>query len=603
MLLLVAMSSTLAYFRTFPVEAQSGMFIDLYGGAVNDYLGPLISTYNSSQYGPNWQFPAPYGGQGPNAPMDLVEPQSLVYLWANVTYTNSSVSSKNVAFEIQEPDGTVYAKYTAYSDANGVAGVTFRMPWSSTNPESLFGTWTVTATVSIADQLAQDTTQFQYDYLVQIWKVTTDAFQYAHGQPVSITINYGSCAIQTYPVLFVTSIVDSLGVTVGVATVSTKIGNATGVFNEYTNWTLTVALQIPEWAYVGTATVYTSGFDKEPTQGGVAITPEYVGPTIEIVITALPEALVTFNQVGVSSDFTGTVVTVDNLSYSSTQLPVSFSWSLGSTHSFAFQSPLVVEAGNKQYVWTGTTGLSNQQSGSIIVTTSGTIIGNYKTQYYLTVTSAYDSPVPSSGWFDSGTGITESVTSPVSGGSGTQYVCTGWSGGGSVPIIGTGSSVTFTINAPSTITWNWKTQYQVMFNVSGVGSDFTGTVVTVDGVDYTLSTLPVSFLWDSGSSHTFAFYSSLMVSSSKQYSWQSTLGLSNLQSGALNVTASGSIVGNYVIKTPTFRVPLWLFSAFTLASGILGALVLLLFLAVLRKQRRRKQRGRPSYAIIVHPHV
>ena len=154
---------------------------------------------------------------------------------------------------------------------------------------------------------------------------------------------------------------------------------------------------------------------------------------------------VTFDQVGVSSDFTGTVVIIDSVSYSRSQLPVSFSWSVGSTHSFAFQSPLVVGSTTKQYLWTSTTGLSSVQSGSITITTYGNIISNYKTQYYLTVSSPHDSPSPVSGWFDSGSSITESVTSQVSGGSGTQYVCTGWSGSGSVPASGTSSSMTFTI--------------------------------------------------------------------------------------------------------------------------------------------------------------
>ena len=80
-------------------------------------------------------------------------------------------------------------------------------------------------------------------------------------------------------------------------------------------------------------------------------------------------------------------------------------------------------------------------------------------QYYLTVSSAYDSPSPTSGWFNSGTSITDSVSSPVAGPTGTRYVCTGWTGSGSVPASGTGTTVTFTINQASTITWNWKTQY------------------------------------------------------------------------------------------------------------------------------------------------
>jgi hypothetical protein len=103
--------------------------------------------------------------------------------------------------------------------------------------------------------------------------------------------------------------------------------------------------------------------------------------------------------------------------------------------------------------------LSTLQSGSLTVSTFGSVTGNYKTQFYLTVSSPYGSPSPTSGWFDSGTPITASVTSPWTGPTGTRYVCTGWSGTGSVPPTGTTTSVSFTINQPSSITWNWKTQY------------------------------------------------------------------------------------------------------------------------------------------------
>ena len=76
----------------------------------------------------------------------------------------------------------------------------------------------------------------------------------------------------------------------------------------------------------------------------------------------------------------------------------------------------------------------------------------------LTTTSAYDSPTPTSGSYTPGTSITASVTPIVAGPAGTQYVCTGWTGTGSV-VSGTGTSVTFTITQDSSITWNWKTQY------------------------------------------------------------------------------------------------------------------------------------------------
>jgi hypothetical protein len=179
-----------------------------------------------------------------------------------------------------------------------------------------------------------------------------------------------------------------------------------------------------------------------------------------------------------------------------------------------------------------------------------TATAHYITQYYLTVSSPYDSPTPVSGWFDSGTGITASVTSPVAGPAGTRYVCTGWAGSGSVPASGSTSSVTFTINAPSSITWTWKTQYQVIFDQTGISSDFAGTVLTIDNSNYARSDLPTSpqFWWDQSSQHSFAFASPLVVNGGKQYVWSSTSGLSTLQGGTLTITTSGNVIGNYIVQ-------------------------------------------------------
>jgi len=76
----------------------------------------------------------------------------------------------------------------------------------------------------------------------------------------------------------------------------------------------------------------------------------------------------------------------------------------------------------------------------------------------LTVSSAHDSPVPGNGpnIYSDGQSVTCSVSSPVTEG-GTVWTCTGWTGTGSVPASGTGSSTgPFTITQDSSITWNWQ---------------------------------------------------------------------------------------------------------------------------------------------------
>jgi uncharacterized delta-60 repeat protein len=91
---------------------------------------------------------------------------------------------------------------------------------------------------------------------------------------------------------------------------------------------------------------------------------------------------------------------------------------------------------------------------------------------YLTVESDYGSPIPpvGSNYFNYGMTITASVTPPFSGLPGTRYVCTGWTGTGSVPASGSTNSVTFLITENSSITWNWQTQYQMTINVLPVDS-------------------------------------------------------------------------------------------------------------------------------------
>jgi hypothetical protein len=78
------------------------------------------------------------------------------------------------------------------------------------------------------------------------------------------------------------------------------------------------------------------------------------------------------------------------------------------------------------------------------------------------VVSDYDSPVPPVGgnFITSGTLVNAYMTSPVIAvETGTRFLCSGWLGEGSVPDLGTTITVTFNLDVPSTITWQWKTQY------------------------------------------------------------------------------------------------------------------------------------------------
>ena len=90
-----------------------------------------------------------------------------------------------------------------------------------------------------------------------------------------------------------------------------------------------------------------------------------------------------------------------------------------------------------------------------------TAIANWKTQYYLNVTSIYEA-MSGTGWYDSGTSANAIVTPlTVAGTTGTQYVFTGWSLG-ALSSISTLNAIVMT--GPVTVTANWQTQYYLTVN-------------------------------------------------------------------------------------------------------------------------------------------
>jgi len=119
----------------------------------------------------------------------------------------------------------------------------------------------------------------------------------------------------------------------------------------------------------------------------------------------------------------------------------------------------------ERYVWNGWTGTGagnytgTGTSVQVTMNSAVTEVASWTRQYMLTVNSPYGAPTPATNWFDAGTSITASVDSLVAGPIVIQYSCTGWAGTGSVPESGAAASMQFTIEQPSSITWNWETQY------------------------------------------------------------------------------------------------------------------------------------------------
>jgi len=267
-------------------------------------------------------WPAPYGGQGPNMPSDMFWPQKAVSLYANVTYNGYAEQQKDVAFEIigwnnVDQANETWAILYARTNATGIAYTVFTLPWPCDDPEQWFGVWTINATVDIACTVYSDSLWFHYNYLVDIFKQTTDTTTYNHTGTVTVTINYGTY-LQEWNVTYldelsnsilnlsnVTVVVTALdhvrvpysfiGAEMPLATLNETVNNSTilealggapnamsgppnQVFSNYNNFTVTLTVYIPKFAVAGISEIDCAVLSNWPSLGGQVIS-GYYNPT------------------------------------------------------------------------------------------------------------------------------------------------------------------------------------------------------------------------------------------------------------------------------------------------------------------------------------
>jgi uncharacterized repeat protein (TIGR02543 family) len=148
-------------------------------------------------------------------------------------------------------------------------------------------------------------------------------------------------------------------------------------------------------------------------------------------------------------------VTVDGVKYNGNQLPKTFTWFVGSTHTLAVNS--TIQGTGMRYFFVQWSDGSKDASRTFTVTQDTVLTATYKTQYQLTVTSDIGSP-QGSGWYDAGTQATFSVSSPqpesgLMGTLGGKSIFQGWSGDSNAA----SPSATVNMNGPKTVTATWTT--------------------------------------------------------------------------------------------------------------------------------------------------
>jgi hypothetical protein len=142
-----------------------------------------------------------------------------------------------------------------------------------------------------------------------------------------------------------------------------------------------------------------------------------------------------------------TAVTIDGSNYTSD--PQTLYWTPGGSHTVTVPELVNASTGTR-YVFTGWEGGS---TASTIYVSKGTYTANYNKEYQLTLTSPYDTPT-GDGWYVDGTSASFSITASLETAD-TKRFFTGWSG----DFTGTAASGSIVMNAPKSITANWRTEF------------------------------------------------------------------------------------------------------------------------------------------------
>lgn len=221
-------------------------------------------------------------------------------------------------------------------------------------------------------------------------------------------------------------------------------------------------------------------------------------------------ATVTFTAEGLSADASGTVLIVDGEAYAYSQLPASFTWDIGSIHSFAWSNIVSSTMDGKRYAWDSTSGLSTSKSGMINVPSGGgSVTATYKIQYALVISvnpsgAGTTNPQPGAYWHDSDSSASVSV-SPNTGYTFSYWTLDGEDAGSSI-------TISITMNAPHNLTATFTVaMYTLTVHVyrSETNIGISGVTVKVDGATYTTSS--------EGSINITVFYGSHMIEVSSPY--------------------------------------------------------------------------------------
>lgn len=233
-----------------PISTPPGPVIDVF---TEDFRWPWYTTTNTGEAGKD----------SSPADADAVAPQEEITLFAKLTYGGAPVQYKEVAWQINAPNGEIFYRQSE-TDEKGLTSITIRMPWY----EEYFGDWVVLAKASVAETPVNDTVTFELGYIVSVTASVTSS-PVNRGETVSVTLTINNIGSISRDVFIAITVYDDVGMPVATFGTTETVSPGTATYGPFT-------MTLAEWAHVGRGTVYINLLTAQPSECGTCYAPEHV---------------------------------------------------------------------------------------------------------------------------------------------------------------------------------------------------------------------------------------------------------------------------------------------------------------------------------------
>jgi alpha-tubulin suppressor-like RCC1 family protein len=375
------------------------------------------------------------------------------------------------------------------------------------------------------------------------WETTNQPVLVNGGGLIAVSVARGSSAYHSLAIASTLPMVSvsNLTVTVGQMTNFTAIVTGDGLFTYQWQFNGTNIVDATNDCYtISSATVSDAG------DYVVLVTGTYGTATSAIATLTVNKMSQTVNFPNIGDQFTTSRVT----------LIATASSGLSVTNFSVVSGPAVISAGSVSFTNSGSVTLSAVQDGDSSYSASPAETISFMvlaSSYTLTVTSAHGGSDPA-GTNSYDTPISVMITNSPIFVETTQYVCTGWTGTGSVPASGTTTNTgLFAMTQESTLVWLWTTNYLLKVETMGNGSVSTSNVWLACGTPFQISVTPdpyyhfagwsghaegetsnpLTLAMNSARSVTANFVPNLTPNTSTPEYWLAQYGLTNFNTDAL----------------------------------------------------------------------